>query len=73
LESCFYKRQVSFLVVKTAKCKCSIPYIQQKLVKNDSMFSFKQVICRGVARRGKWGHATWAQVLGCINTLCSKI
>jgi len=26
LESCFYKRQVSFLVVKTAKCKRGINY-----------------------------------------------
>jgi len=36
--------------------------------KNDSIFSFEQVICSGSARKGTWGHSSWAQGFGGATT-----
>jgi len=46
-----------------------LPHIQQELVKkNDSIFSFEQVICSGVASRGHVGAYTLGAGFWCART-----
>jgi len=40
------------------------PHLAKTCEKNDSIFSFEQVIGNGVARKGQMGHTHWAQVFG---------